>query len=219
MVHKYINIQALEILKNDKYIDAYCLFSDYIDDLNKGVTWADQDLKSANHFYNPDRKKGLYGNNNALSLAVTYYNKALEYWYDLQPNLAMFYLGAAVHLVQDMTVPHHANVRLLDNHRQYENFIKRTYLNTPRFTVDRGGYYLSGIEEYIVCNARNAIKIYSRLKDIKDVSKRFTPLQNLPFPWPKGPRRVVFNLLQRYIQKAFIGFEIGKNQFRIINLL
>jgi len=36
MVHKYINIQALEILKNDKYIDAYCLFSDYIDDLNKG---------------------------------------------------------------------------------------------------------------------------------------------------------------------------------------
>jgi len=111
--------------------------------LNKGVTWADQDLKSANHFYNPDRKKGLYGNNNALSLAVTYYNKALEYWYDLQPNLAMFYLGAAVHLVQDMTVPHHANVRLLDNHRQYENFIKRTYLNTPRFTVDRGGYYLS----------------------------------------------------------------------------
>jgi len=39
MVHKYINIQALEILKNDKYIDAYCLFSDYIDDLNKGVTW------------------------------------------------------------------------------------------------------------------------------------------------------------------------------------
>jgi len=48
-----------------------------------------------------------------------------------------------------MTVPHHANVRLLDNHRQYENFIKRTYLNTPRFTVDRGGYYLSGIEEYM----------------------------------------------------------------------
>jgi len=82
-------------------------------------------------FYNPDRKKGLYGNNNALSLAVTYYNKALEYWYDLQPNLAMFYLGAAVHLVQDMTVPHHANVRLLDNHRQYENFIKGRILTLP----------------------------------------------------------------------------------------
>jgi len=71
-----------------------------------------------------------------------------------------------------------------------ENFIKRTYLNTPRFTVDRGGYYLSGIEEYIVCNARNAIKIYSRLKDIKDVSKRFYTITKFTFPWPKGPRRL-----------------------------
>jgi len=46
----------------------------------------------------------------------------------------------------------------------------------------------------------------------------FTPLQNLPFPWPKDHGGLFFNLLQRYIQKAFIGFEIGKNQFRIINL-
>ncbi|ODM24778.1 zinc dependent phospholipase C family protein [Acetivibrio mesophilus] len=203
VVHKYINIQALEILKNDKYIDAHCLFSDYIDDLNQGVTWADQDLKSANHFYNPYRKKGLYGNNNALTLAVSYYENALKYWYDAEPNLAMFYLGAAIHLVQDMTIPHHANIRLLDNHRQYENYIKRTYLNTPRYTVDRGGYYLSNIEEYITCNARNAIKIYSRLKDIKDVSKRFHVITKFTLPLAQKTTAGCYLTFYRDIAKRF----------------
>jgi len=39
-----------------------------------------------------------------------------------------------------------------------------------------------------------------------------------PSHGPKDHGGLFFNLLQRYIQKAFIGFEIGKNQFRIINL-
>ncbi len=37
----------------------------YINDINAGVVWADQDLKSSNHFYNPYTNKGLYGNSNA----------------------------------------------------------------------------------------------------------------------------------------------------------
>lgn len=57
-IHQLINLQALEILKNDRYIDAHCLFSDYIEDINKGSVWADLDIKSVNHFYNPIRKKG-----------------------------------------------------------------------------------------------------------------------------------------------------------------
>jgi len=103
-----------------------------------------------------------------------------------------------------MTVPHHANVRLLDNHRQYENFIKRTYLNTPRFTVDRGGYYLSGIEEYIVCNARNAIKIYSRLKDIKDVSKRFYTITKFTLPMAQRTTAGCFLTFYKDISKRHL---------------
>lgn len=181
-IHKFINFQALEILKNDKFIDAHCFFSDYIADLNKGVVWADQDLKSANHFYSPTRNKGLFGNSNAMSLAVEYYWKAKEYWFGGDINSSMFYLGAAVHLVQDMTVPHHANIRLLDKHRQYENYIKRTYLNTPVFAVDRGGYYMYGIEELVKCNARNAIRIYSRLRDIESYTKRYYTITKFTLP-------------------------------------
>lgn len=181
-IHKFINFQALKILKNDKFIDAYYFFSDYIVDLNKGVVWADQDLKSANHFYSPTRDKGLFGSSNALNLAMDYYGKAKEYWFENNINSSMFYLGAAVHLVQDMTVPHHANIRLLDKHRQYENFIIRTYANTPVFAVDRGGYYMMGIDEYIRCNARNAIRIYSRLRDIKNPSKRYYTITRFTLP-------------------------------------
>jgi len=173
-IHKSINIQALKILKNDNYIDAYYFFSDYIEQLNDGVTWADQDLRSMGHFYNPYRKRGLYGNRDALSLAEEYYDRALCEWKANDIEKAMFYLGAAIHLVQDMAVPQHANIRLLDNHRQYENFIRRTYINTPKFKVYSGGYYfMHKIGEAVTCNARNSIKIYSRLKRINNVEKRF----------------------------------------------
>ncbi|MCX7843498.1 MAG: zinc dependent phospholipase C family protein [Clostridia bacterium] len=181
-IHKMINLQSLEILKNDKYIDAYNFFSDFITSINEGAVWADQDMRSSGHFYSPVNGKGLYGNTNALTLALEYYNNALKSWSEGKPEEAMFHLGATVHLVQDVTIPQHANIRLLDNHRQFESFIRRTYLNTPRFAADRGGYYIDSIKEAVTCNARNAIKIYNRLKHIKDISKRFYTISKFIIP-------------------------------------
>jgi phospholipase C len=59
-VHKFINNQSILILKNDGHLKAYNFINAYIDDVNAGVVWADQDLKSSNHFYNPEKEKGLY---------------------------------------------------------------------------------------------------------------------------------------------------------------
>ncbi|MCX7923409.1 MAG: zinc dependent phospholipase C family protein [Clostridia bacterium] len=181
-IHQLINIQAIEILKNDAFLDAHNFFSDYLVELNAGVVWADQDLKSANHFYNPVREKGLYGNRDALSLALEYYDKSLSYWKDRDVENSIFYLGATVHLVQDMTVPQHANIRLLDDHRQYENFIRKTYLQTPLISAEKGGYYIASIREAIRCNARNAIRIYSKLKDIRDDNRRFHTISKFTLP-------------------------------------
>lgn len=64
-VHKFIKTQSVIILKNDGHIEAYAFMSSYINDINGGVVWADQYLKSSNHFYNPHRNKGLYGNSDA----------------------------------------------------------------------------------------------------------------------------------------------------------
>lgn len=181
-IHKFINNQALEILKNDNYKDAYSLFSHYILEINKGVVWADQDLKSSGHFYNPYKEDGLYGNSNALILALEYYDKSLRYWKLGRNKFAMFYLGATAHLIQDMTVPQHANIELLNSHRQYENFIKRTYLKTLSFRVGNGGCYLDTIEEFIKYNAKAAIKIHSRLNDIKNDETRYYEITKFILP-------------------------------------
>ncbi|HHZ01901.1 MAG TPA: phospholipase, partial [Tissierellia bacterium] len=127
IVHKAINNQSLHILRNDGYIEVYELMADYIDSINEGAVWADQDLKSSNHFYSPKTKRGLYGNSNAKNECESYYNRAINEFLLGNKKEGMFYLGAACHLVQDVTIPQHANVRLLDNHRSFENWIIRMH--------------------------------------------------------------------------------------------
>lgn len=202
IIHQYINFQGIEILKNDRYMDAFTFFSDYVTQLNKGVVWADQDLKSSNHFYSPIKDRGLYGNSNALSLALEYYDTALKSWGNGDNENAMFYLGATAHLIQDMTVPHHANIRLLDNHRQFESFIRRAYHNTPSFLVYKGGYYMESIEEFIKCNARTAMRIYSKLRYISEEEKRFYTITKFTLPLAQRTTAGCFMRFYRDITKA-----------------
>lgn len=184
-VHKFINIQALRILKNDKYSEEYNFFSSYILAINEGAVWADQDFKSTNHFYNPYKKKGLYGRRSAMELGVDYYLQALQLWRRGEFNKSMFYLGAALHITHDMTIPQHANIRLLDSHRQYETFVKRTYQHINDFQVDNGAYLLESIDEYIRFNARIAIKIYNKYKSIENEEERFYKVTKCALPLAK----------------------------------
>lgn len=200
-IHKYINSQALIILKNDLYTDAYMFFSDFIVSINEGAVWADQDFKSSGHFYNPDKNRGLYGNADALSLSMEYYLNAIELWKAGNLEKSMFFLGASIHIVQDMTIPQHANIRLLDNHRQFENFIKETYLDSPKFVASRGGYYISSIEEAIKCNARNAIKIYTKLKSIEDNHLRYYTISKFIIPLAQKTSAGCFLLFYKDVGK------------------
>jgi phospholipase C len=184
-VHRIINIQALGILKNDGHAEQHIFFSSYISDIGRGTVWADQDFKSSNHFYNPYRKKGLYGRKNAMDLGVDYYHRAIKLWNEGKFNQALFYLGAALHIVQDMTIPQHANIRLLDSHRQYETFVKRTYQNVADFQVERGAYLLDTIEEYIRFNARIALKVHKRFKRIADDEQRYYLVTKCALPLAK----------------------------------
>jgi phospholipase C len=76
-VHRFITYQSAIILKNDGFLKAGSFFSKHMDELNSGVVWADQDLKNRNHFYNPDKERGLYGFSNALKECIAYYTAAL----------------------------------------------------------------------------------------------------------------------------------------------
>jgi phospholipase C len=173
VVHKFINTQALTILKNDGYLETYSLMKSYISDIDAGVVWADQDLKSNNHFYNPNKKKGLYGSSNAKKECVSYYNRALNEYLHGNIKDSMFYLGAACHLIQDLTVPQHANVKLLNNHKGYENWVIRTHRHYNEFKIEEGGLYFESLIHYIEYNSKEAINIYTQYSKEEDKLVRF----------------------------------------------
>lgn len=182
IVHKVINNQALVILKNDNYIQEYNLFSSFITELNLGVVWADQDFKSSGHFYSPIKARGLYGNTNALTLASNYYRFAINYWSIGDLKKAMFFLGASAHLVQDVTVPQHANIKLLDEHHKFEKFVRDTFYDTPEYMAANRGCYLESVEELIKHNAFCAIKANKKVSTIKNEKYRFYALTKYTLP-------------------------------------
>ncbi|SFC28967.1 zinc dependent phospholipase C family protein [Clostridium uliginosum] len=173
IVHKFINNQSLIVLKNDGHIEAYKLMKSYISDINAGVVWADQDLKSSNHFYNPYTNKGLYGSSDAKKEGISYYTRALNEYFHGNIKDSMFYLGVACHLIQDLTVPQHANVHLLNNHKSYENWVIRTHRYHDEFKIQEGGIYFNSLKHYIDFNSKEAINIYRKHSHVQNRQVRF----------------------------------------------
>jgi len=133
-VHLFIQENSIDILKNEGYENEYKLFKEYLPQINQGLVWADQDFKSYHHFYNPKEGKGKYGyDDNAMTVAKSYYNKAIKYYVIDNYERSMFFFGAACHIIQDLTIPQHAKGRLLDNHRQFEVYIKSNYKINKQF--------------------------------------------------------------------------------------
>lgn len=180
-VHISINLHSLDTLLIDKKIKEYNLFNTYIDHINTGAVWADQDFRSSNHFYNPIKKRGLFGRKSAMDLATDYYSKSIKLW-PKDRKKSMFYFGAAAHIIQDMTVPQHANIKLLDDHHQYETFVKKEYHHSKNYNKDLKPYLLESISDYVRFNSRMALKIHRRFKKIKDDENRFLRITRCTIP-------------------------------------
>lgn len=113
---------------------------------------------------------------------MDYYAKAVRLWHREDRRRSLFFLGAALHLVQDVTIPQHVNIRLLEDHRQFENFVKRRYQNVHAFQAFEGAYVLSTIENYIRFNARTALKIYKRFRTVKNDESRYYRITKCTLP-------------------------------------
>lgn len=181
-VHKYINEHSVTLLNRYGHRKEYEFFSFYIYDINKGTVWVDQDFNSSNHFYNPYKDRGLYGRRSAMELATEYYTHAINLWKKGNKHESLFYFGAAIHTIQDVTIPQHANIRLLDDHRKYENFIKKTYNHVSVFKAKKEPYILNSIEDYIRFNSRVAIKVYKEYKDIQENETRYYKIARCTLP-------------------------------------
>lgn len=175
-VHKYINNQGIIILRNEGYNEIADFYSYFIDSINEGATWADQDFKSSNHFYHITKERGLYGFSNALEETKKYFNLSKDLYRKGDKDEAMFYLGAGAHIIQDMTVPHHVNNRLLDKHRGFELWIIGQVLTSDKFAVNEGIIKRNSVEGFIKENARKAKEICLKHTHVEDREKRYSKI-------------------------------------------
>jgi phospholipase C len=178
-VHKFINIQAIDILKNEGYSEFHSFYKGHIKELNNGVTWADQDFKSSNHFYHHIKGTGLYGFSNALIEFEKYYKNALKFMEAGDTKQALFYFGAACHLVQDATVPQHVNNKLLKNHRNFELWIISKLMSDYSFPIFNEIIKQDKIEDYIRNNALFANETYISHANIKNKEDRYKKISTL----------------------------------------
>jgi phospholipase C len=172
-IHRFINMQAIELLKNEGYQEEYEFYRDHIKQLNDGVTWADQDFKSSNHFYHFSKGKGLFGFSDALTESKKYRSKSLEYIKANDLEKAMFYLGASCHLIQDATVPQHVNNKLLKSHRKFELWIISKFLTDYSFSAVDGIIRYDDFDSYIINNSFMANNTYLKYNHIISRDERY----------------------------------------------
>jgi phospholipase C len=179
IVHKFINIQSIEILKNEGYNEVNGFYKGHIKELNNGVAWADQDFKSSNHFYHHVKGTGLYGFSNALTEFEKYYKIALKFVEAGDIKQGLFYFGAACHLVQDATVPQHVNNKLLKSHRNFELWIISKLMSDYSFPILNEIIEHEDIKDYIKNNALFANETYITYANIQDKEDRYKKISTL----------------------------------------
>jgi len=141
VTHEFCNRQALAILRHEGLKSCSDYFQRYLDKINAGACWADAGWKNVNHYYEPASGKGLWMFANAVEDFNKYYNLAIKWLFQGNYGQAAFFLGAALHLVQDLCVPHHARSLLFHGHKQYEEWVRR---NFNAFRADNLGNYTTG---------------------------------------------------------------------------
>lgn len=151
--HTFCNHQALKILKKDGYNTCLKHLNNYFEFVNRGVLWADRGLKYFSHYFNPATNSGLGPWPDARLEFNNYFKKALVLWNRGNKKKAFFFLGASVHLVQDLCVPHHSKGIAFFGHQEYEKWVRD---NFTFFSVHSNGAYNSfnDPDEWLTFNAR-----------------------------------------------------------------
>ncbi|MHB8075623.1 zinc dependent phospholipase C family protein [Desulfosporosinus fructosivorans] len=155
--HVHCLEQAYVTLTHDGKEEVARLFKDHHSMLTKGLYWADRGWKNVNHFYSHPDKQGSMIWPGATGECQCYFNRA----FTLFPNdvaKGMFFLGAALHLVQDMCEPHHSLGSVFDGHKEFEAWATQNWAKFPA----KSGMYLpfSHPAQWIDYNARFSVRLY-----------------------------------------------------------
>lgn len=157
VAHEFCNRQAAAILADAGYTNAAQLMNSYMTELNAGVYWADNGWKNVCHYYEPVGGKGLWQFSHAIDAFDSYYQKSLTLLSRGSIQDAVFFLGAAAHLLQDLCVPHHARARIFNGHKEYESWVKLHY---NQYAVKEQGVPQGPIKRVLLANAAMAADLY-----------------------------------------------------------
>jgi phospholipase C len=158
VTHLFCNRQAIKILKNDGRIKHSLFFNNHIDNLNRGVIWADKGWKYFAHYLDPKENNGYGPYPNAKLECKYYFDKAMYFWANNKKKKSMFFLGAAAHLVQDLCVPHHSVGVAFCGHKEYEKWVKDNYTSYEALSGGIYNYYENS-GEWVEHNA-NISRVY-----------------------------------------------------------
>ncbi|WP_407307017.1 zinc dependent phospholipase C family protein [Desulfosporosinus sp. SB140] len=167
--HVHCLQQAYNVLGKDGREDVVTYFRPYDDWLTKGLFWADQGWKNICHYFFDPQKQGRLHWPGADAECQYYFNKAIAMCHQNVPK-GMFYLGAALHLVQDMCVPHHALGVVFDGHQEFERW---TSNNLQYFTAKQNGIYkpFTHPSQWIRYNVEKAALFYPLVSQEKGCSE------------------------------------------------
>ena len=151
--HHFCNQQSIEILKRDGLAKEALLFQSHLGALNAGSSWCDRGFKNISHYYDHAANTGLWYGPDAPSECRHYFRQAIKHWRRGRQEKALFYLGAASHIMQDLCVPHHAAGLILQGHKYFEDWARHNY---HEFTCNCDGIYHLSCEpgDWVKKNAR-----------------------------------------------------------------
>lgn len=162
--HYFLNNQGIEILHGDGHHGLAEFLEKQTFWIGQGSKWADKPSRYIEHYLLPVRGKGLWYWPNAGNTCERYYKQAVQYWRQGDLHMAMFYLGAASHLVQDLCVPYHAHGKVLGNHHKFERWARN---NNNIFGICKGGIYEKNKKpfQWVYENACEAHPLYWCLRE------------------------------------------------------
>lgn len=153
----------MQILANDGFFKEADFFKKNFLPLNDGVCWADHAWKCLAHYFDPDTGNGLGIFPDAVTEGMYYFNKSLFMWREGKTYESLFFLGACLHIVQDLCVPYHASLAAFNGHQEFESWARK---NRFSYRVFSEGLYCRNYDSFELAecwmreNARKAKKFF-----------------------------------------------------------
>lgn len=142
--HQALMEQMLEVLEADGNVDLASYLSQNVATLKAGTFRADWTLvDSGDHYIDPFTGEGFPGFRSAGELARLHAQDAETFWTEGDHWSALEALGRVLHLIQDLTVPHHARLTPFEFHLAYETWVTDHLSELPATPL--GTYEVEGV--------------------------------------------------------------------------